>query len=115
MVGRLLGGSIIVMTCSRWMHLLSFLTRPGRWPTRRESRSCPNMIPARTWSTGEVLCAENLGKSLYVLNRGILPCCFKKSPFFTWDELIDKTLAKFVKDAWTSPVIQVIELRWRNA
>ncbi len=55
------------------------------------------------------LCREPW-QSLYVLNRGILPCCFSKSPLFTWGELSDKTLAQFVKDAWNSPIIQEIRV-----
>ena len=55
------------------------------------------------------LCTEPW-QTLYVLHRGIMPCCFSKSPLFTWDELRDKTLAQFVKDAWNSPVIQEIRV-----
>ena len=73
-----------------------------------------NMISAETRSTRGVLCAENLGNPSTFLNRGIMPRCFSKSPLFTWGELSDKSLAQFVRDAWNSPVIQDIRMRWRN-
>jgi hypothetical protein len=55
------------------------------------------------------LCREPW-ETIYVLRRGIMPCCFSKSPLFTWGELRDKTLAQFVKGAWNSPVIQEIRV-----
>ncbi|MGO9570593.1 MAG: radical SAM/SPASM domain-containing protein [Desulfomonilaceae bacterium] len=55
------------------------------------------------------LCREPW-ETIYVLRRGIMPCCFSKSPLFTWGELRDKTLAQFLKEAWNSPVIQEIRM-----
>ncbi len=55
------------------------------------------------------LCREPW-ETIYVLRRGIMPCCFSKYPLFTWGELRDKTLAQFVKDAWNSPIIQEIRV-----
>jgi MoaA/NifB/PqqE/SkfB family radical SAM enzyme len=55
------------------------------------------------------LCTEPW-ETIYVLRRGIMPCCFSKYPLFTWGELRDKTLAQFVKDAWNSPIIQEIRV-----
>jgi MoaA/NifB/PqqE/SkfB family radical SAM enzyme len=55
------------------------------------------------------LCTEPW-QTFYLLHRGIMPCCFSKSPLFTWGELRDKSLAQFVKEAWNSPVIQEIRV-----
>jgi MoaA/NifB/PqqE/SkfB family radical SAM enzyme len=49
-------------------------------------------------------------QTIYILHRGIMPCCFSKSPLFTWGKLSDKSLAQFVRDAWNSPIIQEIRV-----
>jgi hypothetical protein len=53
------------------------------------------------------LCREPW-QTLYVLNRGIMHCCFAKSPILAWSERGDKTLFQFIRDAWNSPIMQEI-------
>jgi MoaA/NifB/PqqE/SkfB family radical SAM enzyme len=55
------------------------------------------------------LCTEPW-QTFYLLHRGIMPCCFSKSPLFTWGELRDKSLAQFREDVWNSPIIQEIRV-----
>jgi MoaA/NifB/PqqE/SkfB family radical SAM enzyme len=53
------------------------------------------------------LCAEPW-KTLYVLRRGIMPCCYATQPLARWDEQGDRTLEQFLKDVWNGPALQEI-------
>ena len=60
-------------------------------------------------SGGGPLCTEPWN-ALYVLHRGIMQCCFAKSPVLAWNQQGDKPLAQFVRDAWNSPIFQEIRV-----
>jgi MoaA/NifB/PqqE/SkfB family radical SAM enzyme len=59
------------------------------------------------------LCTEPW-KTIYVLNRGIMHCCFAKSPILAWNQRGDKTLIQFIRYAWNSPIMQEIRAALAN-
>lgn len=50
---------------------------------------------------GEPLCAEPW-KTLYVLNRGIMPCAFGKRPLANWNQQGNRKLDDFLRDVFNS-------------
>jgi hypothetical protein len=56
---------------------------------------------------GRPLCSEPW-KSLYVLNRGILPCCFGRKPLARWSERGSRPLQEFVDDTFNGAALQEI-------
>ncbi len=55
----------------------------------------------------EPICSEPW-KTLYVLSRGVMPCCYATEPLGRWSEQGDRTLAEFLKDVFNSPEYQHI-------
>jgi hypothetical protein len=53
------------------------------------------------------LCSEPW-KSLYVLNRGIFPCCFGRKPLAHWAERGDRSIRQFIDDAFNGAAFQEI-------
>ena len=53
------------------------------------------------------LCSEPW-KSLYVLNRGILPCCFGREPLARWSEQGSRPIEQFVEETRNGPALQEI-------
>jgi MoaA/NifB/PqqE/SkfB family radical SAM enzyme len=58
--------------------------------------------------SSEPLCAEPW-KTLYVLARGIMPCCYATEPLAKWEDQGDRSLDQFLQDTFNSPEYQ--ELR----
>lgn len=58
-------------------------------------------------ASGEPICAEPW-KTLYVLNRGILPCCYARQPLATWQEQGDRSLDDLLRDVVNSEAYQTI-------
>lgn len=52
-------------------------------------------------------CAEPW-KTLYVLRRGIMPCCYATRPLVRWEEQGDRTLEQFLSDVWNGPELRRI-------
>jgi MoaA/NifB/PqqE/SkfB family radical SAM enzyme len=63
--------------------------------------------PAEIHGTGEPLCAEPW-KTLYVLNRGVMPCCYATKPLAKWEEQGDRPLQEFLRDTFNSEEYQHI-------
>ena len=55
----------------------------------------------------EPLCTEPW-KSLYVLNRGIMPCCFGRKPLARWTEQGSRSVQQFVEETRNGPAFQEI-------
>jgi MoaA/NifB/PqqE/SkfB family radical SAM enzyme len=55
--------------------------------------------------SNEPLCAEPW-KTLYVLGRGIMPCCFATEPLAKWEDQGDRPLDQFLQDTFNSPEYQ---------
>jgi MoaA/NifB/PqqE/SkfB family radical SAM enzyme len=53
------------------------------------------------------LCSEPW-KSLYVLNRGIFPCCFGRKPLAQWSDQGSRPLGQFVDKTFNGPAFQEI-------
>jgi molybdenum cofactor biosynthesis enzyme MoaA len=53
------------------------------------------------------LCSEPW-KSLYVLNRGIFPCCFGRKPPVRWTERGDRTIEQFIEETRNGAAFQEI-------
>jgi hypothetical protein len=53
------------------------------------------------------LCSEPW-KSLYVLNRGIFPCCFGRKPLAHWAERGDRSIRQFIDDTFNGDAFQEI-------
>jgi molybdenum cofactor biosynthesis enzyme MoaA len=53
------------------------------------------------------LCGEPW-KTLYMLRRGIMPCCFATDPIATWDEQQGRPLDEFLHDVFNSAAYQEI-------
>ena len=53
------------------------------------------------------LCSEPW-KSLYVLNRGVFPCCFGRKPIARWKERGNRSPQEFIEDARNGPALQEI-------
>lgn len=56
---------------------------------------------------GRPLCSEPW-KSLYVLNRGILPCCFGRKPLARWTEQGSRPIGQFIDEAFNGAAFQDI-------
>ncbi len=56
---------------------------------------------------GEPLCAEPW-KTLYVLNRGIMPCAFGAKPLANWNQQGNRKLDDFLRDVFNSDEYQEI-------
>ena len=56
---------------------------------------------------GEPLCAEPW-KTLYVLNRGIMPCAFGARPLAKWNQQGNRKLDDFLRDVFNSDEYQEI-------
>lgn len=54
------------------------------------------------------ICSEPW-KSLYVLNRGITPCCYGRKPIETWDKKGNKSLEQFIDEVFNGE--KFVELR----
>jgi|GEM_PF-782825 MoaA/NifB/PqqE/SkfB family radical SAM enzyme len=50
---------------------------------------------------GGPLCSEPW-KTIYVLGRGIMPCCFARAPVARWSEQGTRSLEEFLDDVWNS-------------
>jgi MoaA/NifB/PqqE/SkfB family radical SAM enzyme len=87
---------------SEFLHRAKELARSAGIPLACEHDFCRDLETAEG-----PLCSEPW-QALYLLNRGIMHCCFAKSPVFTWSQRGDKTLARFLRDAWNSPIFQDI-------
>ncbi len=72
------------------------LARYVRIPLSCEQDFCGDLE-----SVGGPLCTEPW-QALYVLHRGIMHCCFARSPVFTWSQRADKALAQFLREVWNS-------------
>ena len=55
----------------------------------------------------EPLCSEPW-KSLYVLNRGILPCCYGRKPISRWGERGNRPVEQFIEETRNGPAFQEI-------
>jgi hypothetical protein len=64
-------------------------------------------FPIYASEAGAPLCSEPW-KTLYVLRRGIMPCCYGKVPVATWDEQGDRPLDVFLRSVLNSPKLQEI-------
>ena len=53
------------------------------------------------------LCAEPW-KSLYVLSRGIMPCCYATEPLARWQEQGERSLDEFLRDVFNSDEYQTL-------
>jgi MoaA/NifB/PqqE/SkfB family radical SAM enzyme len=53
----------------------------------------------------EPLCAEPW-KTLYVLGRGIMPCCYATEPLAKWEDQGNRSLDQFLQDTFNSPKYQ---------
>ncbi len=53
------------------------------------------------------LCAEPW-KTLYVLRRGIMPCCYATQPLACWNEQGERTPQQFLDEVWNGPALQEI-------
>jgi MoaA/NifB/PqqE/SkfB family radical SAM enzyme len=53
------------------------------------------------------LCSEPW-KTLYILNRGIFPCCFGRKPLARWSEQGSRTIGQFVEDTFNGAAMQEI-------
>jgi MoaA/NifB/PqqE/SkfB family radical SAM enzyme len=53
------------------------------------------------------LCSEPW-KSLYVLNRGIFPCCFGRKPLAHWAEQGDRSISQFIDETFNGDAFQEI-------
>jgi hypothetical protein len=58
-------------------------------------------------AAGRPLCSEPW-KSLYVLNRGILPCCFGRKPLARWTEQENRPIGQFIEETFNGPAFQGI-------
>ncbi len=56
---------------------------------------------------GAPLCSEPW-KTLYVLRRGIMPCCHATEPIATWDQQQGRPLEEFLRDVFNGPAYQEI-------
>jgi molybdenum cofactor biosynthesis enzyme MoaA len=57
---------------------------------------------------GAPLCDEPW-KTLYILRRGIMPCCYAAEPIATWDQQQDRPLDEFLREVFNGPAYR--ELR----
>ncbi len=65
-------------------------------------------------STGDQpLCSEPW-KSLYVLNRGIMPCCFGRKPVARWTEQGNRSVQQFIEETRNGPAFQEIRRALAN-
>jgi hypothetical protein len=71
-----------------------------------ESFIADQKMPSGTSSTP--LCSEPW-KTIYALNRGIMPCCFGRKSFAHWHERGERTIPQFLRDVFNGPAYQ--ELR----
>jgi len=53
------------------------------------------------------ICSEPW-QALYVLNRGLLPCCFSKVPLRHWDKRRERSLIQFITDSWNGDLMREI-------
>ena len=65
-------------------------------------------FPVDAHSQGAPLCSEPW-RTLYVLRRGIMPCCYATEPIARWDEQQGRPLDEFLQDVFNGPAYQ--ELR----
>lgn len=56
---------------------------------------------------GQPRCGEPW-KTLYVLNRGVMPCCYATDPIAKWEDQGDRTVDQFLTDTFNSPAYQDI-------
>jgi hypothetical protein len=64
-------------------------------------------LPESVHVAGGPLCSEPW-KTLYLLNRGVMPCCYATEPLATWDQQGGRSLETFLKDVFNSPEYQEI-------
>jgi len=64
-------------------------------------------LPDYATQPGAPLCSEPW-KTVYVLRRGIMPCCYATEPIAKWHEQEDQPLETFVRNAVNSPAMQKI-------
>jgi MoaA/NifB/PqqE/SkfB family radical SAM enzyme len=58
-------------------------------------------------TANSALCSEPW-KTLYVLWRGVMPCCYATQPLARWEEQGDRPLEQFLQDVWNGPQFQHI-------
>jgi len=56
---------------------------------------------------GAPLCNEPW-QTLYMLRRGIMPCCYATEPIARWDEQRDRPLEEFLREVFNGPAYQEI-------
>jgi hypothetical protein len=66
-------------------------------------------FPRNVQSPGGPLCSEPW-KTLYVLRRGIMPCCYATRPLATWDQQQGRPLDQFLRDVLNSAAFQDIRM-----
>ena len=66
-------------------------------------------FPRNVQSPGGPLCSEPW-KTLYVLRRGIMPCCYATRPLATWDQQRGRSLDQFLRDVLNSAAFQDIRM-----
>ncbi|MGD9723330.1 MAG: radical SAM/SPASM domain-containing protein [Pirellulales bacterium] len=64
-------------------------------------------FPVEAAGDGTPRCSEPW-RTLYVLRRGIMPCCFATEPIARWHEQGARTLAEFVSDVFNGPEFREI-------
>ena len=66
-----------------------------------------DQLPESVHIPGGPLCSEPW-KTLYLLSRGIMPCCYATEPLVSWNEQAGRPLEAFLKDVFNSPAYQEI-------
>jgi molybdenum cofactor biosynthesis enzyme MoaA len=59
-------------------------------------------------SHGEQPLCKEPWKSLYVLNRGIFPCCFGRKPLAHWNDRGQRSVRQFIEDTFNGEAFQKI-------
>ncbi len=66
-----------------------------------------DQFPVDAGATGAPLCSEPW-RTLYILRRGIMPCCYATEPIATWSQRQDRPLEEFLRDVVNSSAMQEI-------
>jgi hypothetical protein len=66
-----------------------------------------DQFAAEDGGAGAPLCSEPW-TTLYVLQRGIMPCCYATEPIATWDQQNGRPLNEFLSEVFNSPQYQEI-------
>jgi molybdenum cofactor biosynthesis enzyme MoaA len=64
-------------------------------------------FPANVKAAEGPLCSEPW-KTLYVLRRGIMPCCYATRPLATWDQQQGRPMDQFLREVFNGPAYQEI-------